>query len=348
MKRLAVAVLILLLFAVPSGVALAAPPYDTVVETGETVNNDVIVLQGDVEVQPGATVNGNVTVVNGNVYIAGSVNGDLVLWNGNLEVADTADIVGDCVLLNGTFSNASSTDLRCTQVTMPQFLSNLSAFGFSNVVAERMTVREDRPFFFGRFLGGILQGVFSSLVLGFLAFVIASLVPGHLSQVEATVKRKPVASGAVGLLTAVAIPSLVLLLLPVSILLSFVCIGLLGFPIMFALLAALGAGALLGWVVVGNLVGERLAEPLALKKRSLPVTAALGTMVLTFLINLVGAFGFFPFTFAEGITTMLLLCVGLGAVTLTQFGSKPYPPALRAGDDQEAKVTAVLDTLPAE
>jgi hypothetical protein len=151
------------------------------------------------------------------------------------------------------------------------------------------------------------------------------------------------ASGAVGVLTAVAVPSLVVLLIPVSLILLLVCIGLLGFPIIFALLLGLVAGAVFGWIAIGDLFGRWLAEPLKLKNRSLAVTASLGTVVLTFVISLLGVF---PFVVGEGILAFLVMSIGLGAAALTQFGTRRYPAVIVHQD--EAKVTAVLETLPAE
>jgi hypothetical protein len=332
---------VLLLLFIPAGVALAAPPFDTIVEEGETIPNDVVLFDGDLEIKAGATVEGDVLLFNGNAIVAGTVRGDLVLFNGNLDATGSADITGDCVTLNGRLNDETELGLDCTAVVgfenLAPMLSGLQDLprlrdltGLPGVPGTRVNV----PSATSRFFSNLADAAGRSLVLGFLAFVAASLLPNHLQQVKGAVQQKPVASGFVGLLTAVAIPSLVALLLPVSILLTLVCIGLLGFPIMFALLLGLGAGALLGWITLGNLLGERLAGPLKLKNRSMPVTATLGTVILTFVIGLMG--------FGEGMVTFLVVCVGLGATALTKFGTKSYP--LAAGNGP--KVTAVLETLP--
>jgi len=343
-KRLLIILGVLLLLLIPATAAMAAPPLDTIVEEGETIPNDVVLLDGDLEVKAGATVDGNVTLFNGDAIIAGTVKGDLVLFNGNLDAAGSADITGDCVVLNGKFNDETELGLSCTAVAgfenlvpMLSGLENLPRLLDIPNLPNRPDIRVNVPSAASRFFTNLAEAAGRSLLLGFLAFVAASLLPNQLNQVKAAVQQKPVASGAVGLLTAVAVPSLVALLLPVSIILTFICIGLLGFPIMFALLLGLGAGALLGWITVGNLLGERISGPLKLKNRSLPVTATLGTVLLTFVIGLMG--------FGEGMVTFLVVCVGLGATALTKFGTKPYPLAL-AGIGNESKVTAVLETLP--
>jgi hypothetical protein len=58
---------------------------------------------------------------------------------------------------------------------------------------------------------------------------------------------------------------------------------------------------------------------------------------LTFVVGLMG--------FGEGLITILIISVGLGATALTRFGTVPY---LATGTDNASKVTAVLETLPAE
>jgi hypothetical protein len=182
------------------------------------------------------------------------------------------------------------------------------------------------------------------LVLGILALLVGAVVPGHLGQISDTLVRKPAASGTVGLLTAIAGPSLILLLAIVSFLLTFVCIGLLGWPIVFMLPVVLAAGVLLGWVSIGTLLGRRLAVWLKLTNRSAPLVAALGTVVLTLAAALLGSLPFWLGGWVWRLVTLLVLCAGLGAVALTRFGTRPYPQ-MEAGLGK--KVPAVLETLPA-
>ncbi len=60
---------------------------DTIVDAGEVVNNDIVVLDGDVEIGEDAVVNGDVVVFNGDAQVDGRVNGSLTLFNGDLEPA---------------------------------------------------------------------------------------------------------------------------------------------------------------------------------------------------------------------------------------------------------------------
>lgn len=350
-KRLwMVLVLVLLLTAVPASTALAAPSFDDgqTVGSGETINNDVILFNGDLAIEAGGVVNGNVILFNGSATLAGDVQGDLVLFNGNLDATETAVVSGDCVVLNGSINDQTVRGLGCTNVGgLPDIfpLASLSrglpaAFGDG----PGRDLRSPAP---GEsFFGGLAGVIGRSLLFGLLAFAAVALAPAHMQQVQQTVRQKSVASGAVGFLTAVAVPSLAVLLTLISAVLLLVCIGIVGFALVFAVLAALGVAALFGWVAMGDLLGQWLSRRLNWTM-SPPLTAAVGTFLLTFGL---GFFGLIPFVFGEGLVSMIILFVGLGAVALTKFGTQSYPlvgeinsPTVK---EDAVKVTAVLETLP--
>lgn len=375
MKRLAIVLLVLMILAVPSGMALAQPN-NTVIERNETVNNDVIVFDGDLEIEDGAVVNGDVVVFNGDTDLAGTINGDVVLFNGDLDATGGATISGDCVLVNGDLDDDSVGGVRCSQVqalalgglledlpVMPPFAPVMPDMPEMPKMPDMPDMPEmpavpsprvpDVPPTAHRTVnrGADFAGIAgSTLLMGLLAFGVGAVFPRHLRQVMHTARRKPLASGAVGVLTAVAVPSIAVLLAIFSALLLIICIGLLGFPLVFLLLFALAAGGVMGWIAVGAWLGERL---FGRKARRLSVTAALGTMLLTLGLGLLGLI---PFVFGESVLAFIIASIGLGAVALTQFGRKPYPRGAGGRspepepdiEEDEVKVTAVLDTLPDE
>jgi hypothetical protein len=117
---------------------------------------------------------------------------------------------------------------------------------------------------------------------------------------------------------------------------------LLGFPVILVLSLTLLAASLLGWFSVGNIVGEFLAQRLNMKNRSQAMTTALGTAAITFGIGFLGAV---PFVFGEGLISMGIMMLGLGAAALTKFGTRDYP-IVAAPEVNSDKITAVLNTLP--
>jgi hypothetical protein len=336
-------VLILLFFLlVPSGVAFAGSMTDRVVRDDDIIPNDVTIFDDDLEIQAGGRVNGDVVVWNGNAVVAGTVRGDLVVINGDVDVTETAVIHGQCVLVNGVLNGDETSDVHCTTITglpeipgLDQVLNEIP--NFSAPLGSYETPLDS-------FWGNLADAVGRTLFFGFLAFVAASFLPQHIARIGETVRRRPMASGSVGVLTAVAVPILVTFLGLFSALLLIVCVGILGFPIVIGMSVALLAGAFLGWITMGNLVGTWAVDKMNLQNRSLPVTAVIGTMLLTFFFGLLGAI---PWIMGEWLVGVFAMCMGLGAVALTKFGTQTYPPVM-VGEPNVEKITAVLDTLPDE
>jgi hypothetical protein len=71
----------------------------------------------------------------------------------------------------------------------------------------------------------------------------------------------------------------------------------------------------------------------------------LGTFLLTFVL---GILGMLTGGWLEAILGVLITSIGLGAVTLTQFGRKPYAGPVEGSvvDEDADKISVVLDTLP--
>lgn len=355
-KRIFIPITVLLLLLVSTSAVLAQSDGGTVVTTDETIRNDIALFGEDLTVEEGATVKGDIALFGGNATIAGTVDGDIVLFGGNLTAASTAVIDGECALLGGNLTDDTDEGVNCTAASFganfaPAFSEFAGRLNFDPPAPPEMPEFEvHRPSAARQFFGGVAEAAGQTLVMALLAFGLASLLPGHLTQAEATVRRQPVASGVVGMLTAVAVPVLIALLAVTSAILVLVCIGILGFPIVFLLGVAFAAAMLFGWITMGDLAGRWLAEKLNLQNRSLPVTAALGTAALTFGIGLIGAL---PFMFGEGLLTMIIGSIGLGAATLTRLGTRPYPlyagyaPEKPITEDPD-KINAVLETLPIE
>ncbi|MGH2537111.1 MAG: bactofilin family protein [Candidatus Promineifilaceae bacterium] len=379
MKRIILFFLLaLLLLAVwsPAGPAWAAPFGDggRVIPAGETVEDDLATFGGGLRVEAGATVDGDVSVYGGtaelggeitgdvNVFggsaeVSGLIDGDLVAFGGSVELARSAQISGDCFVFGGSLAADGLAQADCQSLADewpgvvqglvgPEALPNLPPLPGQPPEAPA------RPDGIGDGLPGrggwwaqVSEAAGAAVVLGMLALAVALVAPRNLSQVSQTLTANPVASGTVGVLTAVAGPALILVLLLLSTLLILaLCVGLLGYPIVLALSILLLVGGLMGWVAVGTAFGRRLAGWLKLENRGLPLLAALGTAGLTFAFNLLPELPFLLGGWLFWIAGALLFCVGLGAVALTRFGTRRYPPAL----SDSIKVHRALATLPAD
>lgn len=366
MKRLAVVTTIIILLLVSVTAVLAAPLTNVVVENGEVINNDIVVFDENLEIQPGAVVNSDVIVFGGNALIAGEVNGDVAVFAGDLETTDGTIITGDCVLLggSGTLRESVRSNTSCTVVEHHRLSRMIGAFtNFAEPIIPAIPEPPAAPQppalpttqppmrSANSWMGSLFAGIAGAFMMGLLGMVAAAVAPRHLEQIQSTIRQKPAVSGVVGVLTAVAVPSLIFLLIPISALLTLVCIGLLGFPIILALSVAFVAAIFIGWIVMGTMLGCWLFGRWTSKngQPSLPLVAGAGTALLTFAFGLLGAL---PFDFATGLLSFILFSVGLGAVTLTQFGRKPFPNLLgntpTSNEEDEDKIRIVLQTLPDE
>jgi len=345
--------LILFLVLMPTGVALAQSQGVTVA-AGETAE-EVVLFEGDLMVEAGGTVKGDVVLFDGDATIAGTVKGSVVLFSGDLVTTETAVINGDCVIMAGAVTDQTTAGLNCTNVkdvapALSGLLNNIPAIPPVPAIpaipaAPPIPSVEVNTHDGGGFFAQVFGAIFRSLLFGALAFVAATLFPRHLTRVEGAVREKPFASGAVGFLTSLAAPILLLLLSPILFVLAFIC-GL-GVLIAAGLVLSYVAAIAVGWFAVGSILGQQMAERLNMKNRSFPWTTAVGAATLTLTLGLLGAI---PFVIGEGLVGFLIACVGLGAVALTKFGTRPYPlrdDGIRILPTENSdKVTAVLNTLP--
>ncbi|GJM40897.1 MAG: hypothetical protein DHS20C20_11790 [Ardenticatenaceae bacterium] len=341
-RRLLWVLALLLLLVVPTSVALAAPSAQREVDDDDVVYGDVVLFDEDFELNEGGRVNGDIIIFNGTATISGTVNGDVVLFNGDLMMGETAVLNGDCVLFNGETTGDGSVNCTNLNVELPQevvnFLGNLE-------INSSSPPDYVEPSFMERFLGGTAAAIARSVLFGLLAFAAASVIPQPMQRIENTLRQRPVASGAIGMLTTFSMPFVALTLALISIPLILLCgLGLLGYPLIGVMILAMVAAGFLGWFTVGNIVGEFLAQKLNMKSSSQAMTTALGTVAITFTIGFLGAI---PFVIGEGLIWLLIVFLGLGATTLTKFGTREYPLVAAAPAPlNQDKITAVLDTLP--
>ncbi len=367
-RKIFAAIFILILLVIPLSTASAAQEYDRIIRSGETVHEDVVIFGGSLLIEDGAEVIGDVSVFGGQALIngmvdgdivifggettvAGSVSGDLVVFGGALHSDSTADVDGDCILIGGTVTGDGGAS--CTEVgQFPNFIFP----GLAEPVAPRSAPdipevprQPELPVWTGtrdrNFFGAIGSAIGWGVLNGILALVIAYVAPNHLGQVGYTLRNKPVAGGVVGVLSMIAIPSIAVILAILSAILTIVCIGLLGWPILLVLGIGFMVALLVGWVAAGNLLGQRLVIWFKFKNQSLPVTAALGTAVLSLAASLLSSLPFWLGGWFWSILAFLILSAGLGSVALTRYGSRPYPARVAANHN---KVNAVMETLVAD
>lgn len=273
-----------------------------VLRDGETLNSNLIVMGGDAAIEAGARVACTVVVFGGNLAVAGTIDEDVVVFGGNSDLEGTARVGGELVTFGGSVSQAEGAEVRGGESTGFNWDRGFDRNWFPN----------NRLSFLSPVLGfyqSVFETLLTAMALGLLALLLVLFWPEQTAQVGAVVTTAPAAAGGLGLLTGVAVPVLGLLMAVT------VCL----IPVAFVGALMLAAAVVFGWVALGLIVGTRLARALRADHMSPAVAAALGTGLLSLAMSAIAqvpCVGWVP--------PLLLGLIGLGAVVLTRFGTRPY------------------------
>ena len=265
-----------------------------------------MVFGGNVAIEAGATVNCSVVVLGGNVEIAGSVDEDVTVIGGSVNLRSTAVVSGQLSAVGGSISRDEGATVKGGET---QGFNWQGRWPFQFVP---IPIRIVDPIVY--LIQAAFNIVFSSLAMGLLALLVVLFWPEQTARVSAAITTAPAASGGLGLLTLIAVPVLIVLTAITICLSPFSAIGALVFA----------AAIIFGWLSLGMLVGARLTAALNLRNLSPAVSAGIGTLLFTLASNVIG----WVVPCVGWVVPIMLAAVGLGAVTLTRFGTRPYLPGL--------------------
>lgn len=326
MRRLGVLALcaLLLLLGITPMTAVAQGSQSTVIhdlrvlQDGERVDEDLVILGGTLRAEQGSQVLGNVVVMAGEADIAGLIQGDIVGFGGTVQLGPTAEIAGDVVVL-GTLRRHPESLVHGNIVEGLAATARLESI--SNHWSSRSTTLPRRatalPEISRRAPVGLYQTLRSLvLMLGLVlvAALVATALPRNLiNTTEAMLRAAPLSMG-IGLLTLLLAAFLVPLLI-------MICIGI---PVALALALALLGAMLLAWVAAGHIVGKALLRLLRTERDMLLPETVLGTLLIT-LVAQIPCIGF--------LMVLVLASWGLGGVMLTRAGTtgdtfwRPFGPS---------------------
>jgi cytoskeletal protein CcmA (bactofilin family) len=298
-----------MLMAFPGQVIAQRPSGDQVVFGGEftlredeILNGNLAVLGGSATLETGSRVNGSVAVMGGSVDIYGEVNGSINVVGGSVFLADTAHVRGDIVTVGGNVTrqpgarvDGSSRRTEPEDFQLPPQLTRPGQFQPNFGI-------NLRP------IGTMLWLIFQSLALSALAVLVALFLLAPTQRVAQTIVTQPVISGAMGFLTLIIAPAL-LLLLAVTIIL--IPISLLGFLV-------LALALVFGWIAVGVEVGHRLAGMFRTTWTT-PISAGVGTLILTLVASAI-----WQIPCIGWVAPFVVAMMGLGGVIMSRFGTRTY------------------------
>jgi hypothetical protein len=272
---------------------------------GQTLNSNLVVFGGNVTIEAGATVNCSVVVFGGNVEIAGAIDEDVTVIGGNVDLHSTAVVSGKLSTVGGSISRDEGATVQGGE-----------SQGFDQTwgsprIYLPASLRIFDPVFL--LIQSVFSIVFSAIAMGLLALLVVLFWPDQTARVSAAITTAPAASGGLGLLTLIAVPVLIVV--------TAITLCLLPFSFVGALIFA--AAIIFGWMALGMLVGARLTAALKWHTLSPAVSAGIGTLLFTLVANIIGSV-----PCVGWVVPLMLAAIGLGAVTLTRFGTQPYLPNL--------------------
>ena len=268
------------------------------VQNGATIEGGLVLFGGNLSIVQGAKVTRDVVVFGGNAEIAGEVGRDLAITGGNVKLLPTAVVDGNVNIAGGTLDRSDGAVVRgnVSQSSQPA-----SPF------------RRGAPYIPGVFVNSelargfdIVRGIISALALAALGALTVVFAPGAVRRVTSTVQESFVPSLGVGCLTP-----FVVLVLGIAL-----AITIIGIPVAILLAIAAAAAYMFGWIAIGFLAGERILDALRVRDFAPVLAVVLGVLLLA-ILGQVPCIG--------GVISLLIGSLGLGAVVLTRFGTRPYP-----------------------
>jgi len=297
----------------------------------ERLSGDLVVFGGVATVQADSRVNGNVVLFGGSADIAGRIDGDLVLIGGGTRLRSTAVVQGQLVRVGGGLQKDAGAQIHEGETGGAQIPPIPPVRPVIPVTPRPETWAERGVNRFLSFTGHMAGAVGTTIVLTVLAVFVVALWREPVDRVGRTIKQSPGVSWVVGFLTPLAFAVIVPAFALLSGILVIACgLGLVGIMLIVVAAVAIGAAWVMGWIAMGQLIGERLLTALGTRYTAPAVSAAAGTAVLSLLwlgldamselwcIGLVSVLGWVLF--------MVLAPIGLGAVVLTRFGRQEYIP----------------------
>ncbi len=264
-------------------------------ESGETLIGELAMVSGDVLIQEGARLTGSIYMMGGTLQLDGEIGGDLSLIGGEASLGPTARVLGGVNHAGGRLNQSPG-----SEVLGPVRDASDLSLDAQSLFPQRSLENQ---------LVWILPQAF---MVAFLAFIPARYFPRSLSRVGRVMIEHPLVSGALGLLSGIVIPALLVLMAFTVILLP---VTLLGFLAMFLVL-------IYGWIAAGAVVGRWLTG--RIKREMRPTVAAFwGTFIFMVVIQ-----GLAILPFIGPALSLVFGVVAIGAVLLTRFGTQTFVPSI--------------------
>jgi hypothetical protein len=277
-------------------------------ESGSTFYGDLVVIGGSSTLEKGADVNGAVVNIGGSLSVDTEVKGDVIVIGGPTQLQSNARVRGDLVTLGGPVQKAEGARVDGEMIDNPTPPTRPDRPEINLPSGTPRFDVETNPLWEAFWLFA------RSVGYGLLALLIVLFLPQQTRRVADSVVRQPFVAGGMGILTYILFVVVFVALGLFSILIVTLFLTV---PLMVMVGLLLGAAMAFGWIALGTEVGTRLVGMFN-REWPLPASAALGTFLMTLVADGVG---FIPCV--GWVVPFVLTLLGVGAVTLTRFGTKP-------------------------
>jgi hypothetical protein len=298
---------------------------------GETLDGNLIVMGGNATLETGSLVTQDVVILGGNLLARGTISGDVNVIGGLVTLGESAVVEGDVNSFSGQVLQDEGAQVEGdlnNDLTLPFYFTGPGKIDIPNLNGDFLApFAKVSPLNTGiGLVGSLLWWLGRSFIWAILALLVVLFLPRNTERAADAAIAKPVVAGGLGCLTLLIAPVILFLLI----------ITICGIPISLLGLFLLVVAWAFGIIALGVETGKRLA---ALMKQdwALPVSAMIGTFLLTLLVNGLGAL----VPCIGWIVPALVGMIGLGAVLVTRFGAQALPEAAAV-----APGTQVVDTIP--
>jgi len=268
--------------------------------SGQTLDGNLWIMGGNVSLDPDSTVTGGVQIMGGTLHVNGTVEGDINAMGGYVRLGDTAHIKGNVNLIGGTLDRDSGAQIDGEV--------NTETGGPIRFAPPAGTVRLPRIDFALNPIWQVMRFFLEAFVMAALAVLVVLFAPKHVERTAHAIIAQPLMAGGLGLLTLVVAP-IVLVVITLTIILI---------PVTILTIILLALLVVFGWIALGLEVGQRMAQMFKVEW-ALPVSAGLGTLFLTIVVNAIGQVPCIGW-----LAPALVVFLGLGGVLLTRFGTLEY------------------------
>jgi cytoskeletal protein CcmA (bactofilin family) len=324
MNKFLIVLLMAVLLFVPTQTAAAKGLFDGqvvfgnnyTVNSGETLNGDLVVFGGTITIKEGGKVMGSVVLMGGSITVDGEVTKDMIVFGGAVDLGETAHVRGNLVTMGAPITKAGGARVDGDTIDNPTPPNIPDMPTTPGVETPNIPNNSD----FGWFTNPLWEAVMlfvRAIILAMLALLVALFLPVYTRRIGEAATRQPAQAGGLGFLTLVGFIVSVVALALFSV---FIITILLTVPLIVVLAIAFSAAIVFGWIGLGTEIGLRFAG-MAQKSGGeipLPMAAAVGTFLLSVVVN---GIGFIPCV--GWIANFVVGMLGLGAVMMTRFGSRP-------------------------